>query len=193
MRTLSYRRASHTAMFPDPGDREQTGYRNPTAPKSGLIRDRASHNDRYTSHTVDSRFASGEKIRLRSDVSETNGGYGHTGYRTRESSVAPRNGYADEDDRRSVRHISHYALIDHDEVPVAENPRDMFELDPTDPSGYRDLLVHECATKVAQNTHGFRQLSYRCADLKIDVRPVPISQDITLPLCVHTLTQNPEP
>ena len=125
-----------------------------------------------------------------------NGGYGPTGYRTRESSVAPRNGYADEDDTRyeSTRHtVSRYIQIDDAIIPraTAENARDMFELDPTDPRGYRDLLAHECVAKIAQITHGFRQLSYRCADLRTDVRHVTIMHEIFF--SVHTLTQNQEP
>lgn len=136
------------------------------------MRDRASHSERYTSQN--SRFASAEKNNLRSGASDAKGGYGPTGYHTRESSIAPRNWYADEDDTRydSTRDTSHYAQVDYN-VPIEQNARDMFELDPTDPRGYRDLLVHECVTKLAQITHAFRQLSYRCADLKIDVRPVP--------------------
>jgi len=70
------------------------------------------------------------------------------------------------------------------DVPTADEARGMFKLDPTDPGGYRDLFVQEGAAKLAQITDEFRQLLYRCADLKTDVRAAPIPQEIRF-VCIR--------
>lgn len=68
-----------------------------------------------------------------------------------------------------------------DVIYVENPPRDLqFQLSPTDPGGYRDLLLQDCCDLIDKRTQDFDGMNRKAADLETWVRPHSISATLSL-------------